>query len=41
MVLFFTVLFQLKRNENTFTNDAEFFPASKNSEFSGVVSRKT
>lgn len=30
MVLFFTISFQLKKNENTFTNDSECFLDSKN-----------
>lgn len=34
VVLFFTILFQLKMNENTFMNDSECFPDSK-TEFSG------
>lgn len=30
MLLSFTILFQLKKNENIFTNDSECFPDCKN-----------
>lgn len=41
MVLFFTILFHLKKKENTFTNDSECFPDSKNFRiFGGLFQRK-